>query len=55
MMLLIGGGFLDAIREVLVNALAHRDWTRFVEIEVGIYGNRLEVIQSRYAAEFDVY
>ncbi|MFC1749164.1 RNA-binding domain-containing protein [Pseudomonadota bacterium] len=35
---------LEAIRETLVNALAHRDWTRFVEIEVGIYGNRLEVI-----------
>jgi ATP-dependent DNA helicase RecG len=35
---------LDAVREVLVNALAHRDWTRFVDIEVGIYSNRLEVI-----------
>jgi ATP-dependent DNA helicase RecG len=35
---------LEAIRETLINALAHRDWTRFVEIEVGIYGNRLEVI-----------
>lgn len=34
----------DAVREVLVNALAHRDWTRFVDIEVGIYLNRLEVI-----------
>lgn len=35
---------LEAIREVLVNALAHRDWTRFLEIEIGIYSNRLEVI-----------
>ena len=35
---------LEAIREVFVNALAHRDWTRFVEIEVGSYRNRLEVI-----------
>ena len=35
---------IDAIREVVVNALAHRDWTRFVDIEVGIYSNRLEVI-----------
>ena len=35
---------LEAIREVLVNALAHRDWTRFVEIEVGNYSNRFEVI-----------
>jgi len=34
----------DALREVVVNALAHRDWTRFVDIEVGIYSNRLEVI-----------
>lgn len=35
---------LDAVREVLVNALAHRDWTRFVDIEVGIYSDRMEVI-----------
>jgi len=34
----------DAVREVLINALAHRDWTRFVDIEVGIYSDRLEVI-----------
>lgn len=35
---------IDAVREVLVNALAHRDWTRFVDIEVGIYSDRMEVI-----------
>ncbi len=35
---------LDAIREVVVNAFAHRDWTRFVDIEVGIYSDRFEVI-----------
>nr|WP_321262343.1 RNA-binding domain-containing protein [uncultured Sphaerochaeta sp.] len=35
---------LEAIREVFINALAHRDWTRFVEIEIGIYIDRLEVI-----------
>lgn len=35
---------LDAIREVVVNALAHRDWTRFVDIEIGLYSNRIEVI-----------
>lgn len=35
---------MEAIREVVVNALAHRDWTRFVDIEVGIYSNRVEVI-----------
>lgn len=35
---------LEAIREALINALAHRDWTRFVEIEVGSYSDRFEVI-----------
>ncbi|MDQ7075328.1 MAG: putative DNA binding domain-containing protein [Gammaproteobacteria bacterium] len=35
---------LEAVREVLLNALAHRDWTRFVEIEVGSYRDRFEVI-----------
>lgn len=35
---------LEAVREVLLNALAHRDWTRFVEIEVGLYSDHFEVI-----------
>ncbi|MGL4448577.1 MAG: RNA-binding domain-containing protein [Shewanella sp.] len=35
---------LEAVRESLINALAHRDWTRFVEIEVTNYVNRFEVI-----------
>lgn len=35
---------MDAVREVILNALAHRDWTRFMEIEISIYKNRLEVI-----------
>lgn len=35
---------IEAIREILVNAVVHRDWTRFVDIEVGIYSNRLEII-----------
>lgn len=35
---------IEAIREVLINALVHRDWTRFVEIEVGIYSDRIEFI-----------
>jgi ATP-dependent DNA helicase RecG len=35
---------VEAVREVLVNALVHRDWTRFVDIEVGLYADRLEVI-----------
>lgn len=34
----------DAIREALINALTHRDWTRFVDAEVGCYSDRLEVI-----------
>ncbi len=35
---------LEAIREAVVNALAHRDWTRYEEVEVVAYSNRLEVI-----------
>lgn len=35
---------LDAMREAVVNALAHRDWTRSSEVEVARYRNRLEVI-----------
>ncbi|MBW1796782.1 MAG: putative DNA binding domain-containing protein [Deltaproteobacteria bacterium] len=35
---------LDAVREIVVNALAHRDWTRFVDVEIGIYADRFEVI-----------
>lgn len=34
----------DAVREAVVNALAHRDWTRFVDIEVSIYSDRMEII-----------
>lgn len=34
----------EAIRELLVNALVHRDYTRQVDIEVGVYSNRLEII-----------
>jgi ATP-dependent DNA helicase RecG len=35
---------VEAVREVIVNALAHRDWTRSVDIEVSVYSDRLEVI-----------
>ena len=35
---------IEAVREVFINALAHRDWTRFVDIEVSCYSDRLEVI-----------
>lgn len=33
-----------ALREAIVNALAHRDWTRYEEIEVVRYVDRLEVL-----------
>ncbi len=35
---------LPAIREALVNAMVHRDWTRKGEVEVVSYSNRLEII-----------
>ena len=35
---------LDAVREAVVNALGHRDWTRNEEIEVVRYVDRLEVL-----------
>ncbi len=35
---------LNALREWVINACAHRDWTRFVDIEIGVYANRLEII-----------
>lgn len=34
----------EAVRETVINALAHRDWTRAVDIEISIYADRLEVI-----------
>ena len=33
----------DAVREAVLNALAHRDWTRAEEVEVAQYANRLVV------------
>lgn len=33
----------DAVREALLNALVHRDWTRPIEVEVVNYADRLEV------------
>ena len=33
----------EAVREALVNALVHRDWTRPVEVEIVNYADRLEV------------
>jgi ATP-dependent DNA helicase RecG len=34
----------EAVRETVINALAHRDWTRSVDIEVTNYVDRLEII-----------
>lgn len=34
----------EAMRESLINALAHRDWTRALEVEVVSYADRLEVL-----------
>ena len=34
----------EAVREIIINALVHRDWTRTVDIEVSCYSDRLEVI-----------
>lgn len=33
----------EALREALLNALIHRDWTRSVEVEVVAYKDRLEI------------
>ena len=33
----------DAIRELIVNAFAHRDWTRLSQIRVAVYSNRMEI------------
>jgi len=34
----------EAIREVVINALCHRDWTRAVDVEVSRYSDRIEII-----------
>lgn len=34
----------EAIREAIINALAHRDWTRSVDIEIDVYSDRLEIV-----------
>ena len=35
---------VEALREAIVNAFAHRDWTRNEEIRVVRYANRLEIL-----------
>ncbi len=34
---------IEAVREGLLNAIIHRDWTRSVEVEVVAYADRLEI------------
>ena len=34
---------LEALREGVVNALAHRDWTRYGDVEVARYSDRIEI------------
>jgi ATP-dependent DNA helicase RecG len=33
----------DAVREAIINAISHRDWTRSVEVEIVNYNDRLEI------------
>lgn len=33
----------EAVREAVVNAVTHRDWTRYEEIEVVGYADRMEI------------
>jgi ATP-dependent DNA helicase RecG len=35
---------VGALREAIVNALAHRDWTRYEEVEISQYVDRLEIL-----------
>ncbi len=35
---------IEAVREIVVNAIVHRDWTRFTDIEITCYSDRLEVM-----------
>ena len=35
---------VEALREAIVNALAHRDWTRYTEVEIVRYADRLEIL-----------
>lgn len=35
---------IEAVREAVVNAVTHRDWTRYEEIEVARYVDRVEIL-----------
>lgn len=34
----------EVIREAVINALVHRDWTRSIDIEINVYADRLEIV-----------
>ncbi len=34
---------IEAVREALLNAMVHRDWTRSLEVEVAAFDDRLEI------------
>lgn len=34
----------EALREALINGLAHRDWTRALEVDIVAYADRLEIL-----------
>ncbi len=34
----------EAIRETIINTIAHRDWTRSVDIEIVVYSDRIEIL-----------
>lgn len=33
----------EAVRETIVNAIAHRDWTRSLDVEIVVYSDRIEI------------
>ena len=34
----------EAIRELVLNAFAHRDWTKNTDVEISVYSDRMEII-----------
>lgn len=34
---------IEVLRELLVNAIAHRDWTQLMGVEIAVYSDRLEI------------
>jgi ATP-dependent DNA helicase RecG len=33
----------EAVRETIINAIAHRDWTRSLDVEIVVYSDRIEI------------